>query len=132
MAFSVTGVVTVTDVRDGVTPPSVVLTNESHTFQATSEGVIADATGFECEAAVFVGTDAYTYTTAASPTGSNFTIVGGAIAVQPSGHDLSVTVSATGVITVSDTGSLSTGFLDADSINNVTITDSCEDCWLCC
>ena len=122
MAFSVTGVVTVTDVRDGETPPSVLLTNESHTFQATSEGVVADATGFECEANVFVGTDVYTYTTNSSPTGSTFTIVGGSIAVQPAGHDLSVTVSATGVITVSDTGSLSTGFLDADSVNNVTIT----------
>lgn len=122
MAFSVTGVVTVTDVRDGVTPPSVLLTNESHTFQATSEGVVADLSGFECEASVFVGTDAYTYTTSASPTGTNFTILTASIAVQPSGHDLTVTVSAGGVITVSDAGGVSTGFADADTINNVTIT----------
>ena len=53
MAFSVTGVVTVTDVRDGVTPPSVLLTNESHTFAATAGGIIVDMSGFSCEAQVY-------------------------------------------------------------------------------
>ena len=122
MAFSVTGVVTVTDVRDGVTPPSVLLTNESHTFAATAGGIIVDMSGFSCEAQVYVGTDAYTYTTNASPTGTTFTIVSGSIAVLPSNADLSVSVSSTGEITVSDGGGSATGFDDDDTINNVTIT----------
>lgn len=122
MAFSVTGVVTVTDVRDGVTPPSVLLTNESHTFAATAGGVIVDLSGFSSEVQAYVGTDAYTYTTSATPTGSTFTIVSGSIAVLPSNADLTVTVSATGVITVSDAGGSGTGFDDDDTINNVTIS----------
>jgi hypothetical protein len=122
MAFVVTGVTTVTDVRDGVTPASVLLTNESHTFQATSEGVISDLTGFATSALVFVGTDSYAYTTSATPTGSNFTIVQGSIAVQPAGADLSVSVDGSGEITISDGGGSSSGFDDSTTVNNVTIT----------
>ena len=61
MAFTVTGIATVSDVRDGVSPPTIYLTNENHTFVASSAGVVADLSGFSTSAQVFVGSTQYTY-----------------------------------------------------------------------
>ena len=74
MAFNVTGVTTVTDVRDGISAPVVVLSNENHTFVADSSGAVSDLTGFQSDVQVFLGQTTYTSTSDAIPTGTNFRI----------------------------------------------------------
>ena len=118
MGFQVTGVTTVSDVRDGVSPPTIYLTNENHTFVADAAGVVTDFTDFFTDVQVFVGTTAYTYTSG-TPTGTQFTI--GSRTVTPATADLDVNVSGTGRITISDQAS-NDGFADGDVINQATIS----------
>ena len=121
MAFNITGSATVSDVRDGVSPPTIYLTNENETFTASATGAVTDFSGFSTEVQAFVGTSEYTYAAGSSATGTQFNI--GSATVLPAGADLSVSVSSLGVITISDAGSSGvTGFADDDTINNATIT----------
>ena len=121
MAFTVTGVATVSDVRDGVSPPTIYLTNENHTFVAEADGDVPDLTGFTSDVQAFVGTTEYTYSTAATPTGTNYTIVSGSISFSPSTANLVASVSSTGEITISD-GTQTTGFVHGSTINEVMVT----------
>ena len=119
MAFTVTGIATVSDVRDGISPPTIYLTNENHTFVASSAGVVADFSGFTTTAQVFVGSSQYTYA-ASSPSGTQFTYGNPTVS---SGADLDVEISSGGVITISDAGTTSvTGFADAGGPTTATIT----------
>ena len=119
MAFTVTGVATVSDVRDGVSPPTIYLTNENHTFSADASSVISDFTGFSSEVQVFVGSTQYTYS-AVTPTGTQYTI--GTPTVS-TGSDLAVTVSASGAITISDAGTANVeGFADGAGPASATVT----------
>ena len=120
MGFSVTGVSTVSDVRDGISPPTILLTNENHTFIANSDGSIMDFTGFSTEVLVLIGADDLTYTNG-TPTAGQFTI--GTATVVPSNANLLVNVnSVTGVITISDNAGLTTGFAHGNLINSATIS----------
>lgn len=120
MGFNVTGAITVSDVRDGISPPTVVLTNENHTFLAEANGDVMDFTGFMSEVIVYVGTQEYTYT-AGTPAANQFTI--GTRTVVPTAANLDVNVSSAGVITISDTAA-ATGFAHGDvaATNSATIT----------
>ena len=121
MAFNITGSATVSDVRDGVSPPTIYLTNENETFTASATGAVTDFSGFSTEVQAFVGTSEYTYAAGSSAAGTQFNI--GSATVLPAGADLTVTVSALGVITIADAGSSGvTGFADDDTINNASIT----------
>ena len=119
MAFTVTGIATVSDVRDGISPPTIYLTNENHTFVATASGVVADLSGFSTSAQVFVGSSQYTYV-ASSPSGTQFTYGNPTVS---SGADLTVAVSGTGVITITDAGTTNVdGFADAGGPTTATIS----------
>lgn len=118
MAFTVTGVATVSDVRDGISPPTIYLTNENHTFVATATGDVTDFTSFFTDVQVFVGTTQYSYV-ASNPTGTQFTIGTPVVSV---GDNLNVAVSSAGRITVSDDGSQSTGFAHGDANNQAMVT----------
>ena len=121
MAFTVSGVATVSDVRDGVSPPTIYLTNENHTFVADADGSVMSLNDFSTEVQVFVGTDEYAYQAGSgAATGTNFRI--GAATVTPATANITVTVSSTGVVTLSDTGTSSTGFVDGETINSFTVT----------
>ena len=121
MAFTVTGVTTISDVRDGVSPPTIYLTNENHTFVAGADGSVSDFSGFTTEAQVFVGTSEYNFQAGSgSTTGTNFRL--GTPTVTPSTADITVTVSASGVITVSDGNTITTGFADGTTVNEFTVS----------
>ena len=120
MAFNITGQITVSDVRDGVSAPVVLLSNENHTFPADEAGaIVGDLTGFTTNVAVFVGTQAYTYTAAATTAVNQFRVVS---LTASSGADLTATADASGNITVVDADSTGiAGFVDTGSAS-ATIT----------
>ncbi len=121
MAFIVTGVATVSDVRDGISPPTIYLTNENHTFPADADGSVSAFGGFSSEVQAFVGTTAYAYEAGSGAVmGTNFRI--GSPTVTPAAANITVSVSGTGVITVSDADSSTTGFADGETHNEFTVT----------
>ena len=119
MGFQVTGNTTISDVRDGVSPPTIYLTNENHTFVADADGDVMDFSSFMSEVQVFVGTTQYTYT-AGTPTGSQFTI--GARTFVPANAFLNSNVDSSGVITISDQSGQVTGFAHGETVNTATLT----------
>ena len=124
MAFDITGGITITDVRDGVSAPVVLLSNENHSFMAEQNGVVAggDLSGFSTEVQVWVGVQEYTSTSNATPAGAQFRIgtptVSGANAAN-----ITVNVNrTTGIITIVDAGTSTEGFVDGDTVNAFTIS----------
>ena len=121
MAFSITGSVTVTDVRDGISAPTVLLSNENHTFVADAEGVIADFDSFSTTVTVFVGETSYTATTG-SPNANQFRILS---AVGTGDVDTDITVA--GVVTLVDDDSPAAGsFQGGDTVNESQVTVTVE------
>ncbi len=121
MAFIVTGVATISDVRDGVSPPTIYLTNENHTFPADADGSVSSFTGFTTAVQCFVGTTAYAYQAGSgATTGTNFRI--GTPTVLPSGADITVSTDSSGNITVTDGDSVTSGFADGETHNEFTVT----------
>lgn len=55
MARIARGAITITDIADGTSPVSLVLTNQNHTFPALSTGSPTDISSFSTEALVYVG-----------------------------------------------------------------------------
>jgi len=121
MAFTVTGVTTISDVRDGVSPPTIYLTNENHTFVADASAAVSDLSGFSTSVQVFVGTTEYNYEAGSGQTtGQNFRI--GTPTVTPTSANITVSTSSMGVITVSDANTSSTGFVDGNPVNEFTVS----------
>ena len=131
---TITGSITISDLLDGVTGISVILSNESHTFIADADGKI-NTTGddnqlnYDTDIMVFAGADEYTYTTAASLTSAETWRINGTITFTPDVtiSDLSATVTAVASpavhanLTLFDlaTDGRDNGFVDAN-----TTTDS--------
>ena len=70
MARQAAGQLTIVDISDGIDPIVAFATNENHTFSASEDGTVTQATreGFASGIRVFVGQTAAEYTTAASLT----------------------------------------------------------------
>jgi hypothetical protein len=73
--------VSVYDVLDGQPFVSILQTDENHTFQADSDGVVAagDLADFVNDVAVIVGGVQYAYTTSASPSTNQYTLLAGTL-----------------------------------------------------
>ncbi len=124
MAFTVTGSATVSDVRDGVSPPTIYLTNENHTFVADADGIVADLTGFTTSVQAFVGSTAYQFQAGLSgnATGEFFRIHTPTVSGSNAAN-ITVTVNQiSGAITISDAGSSDAGFVDGTDVNEFTVS----------
>ena len=82
MARTAVGAITIQDVKDGIHPISLVLSNQSHTFSANQQGVVTDFSGFSCEVFVYVGDTRATYDNANSPEKNTYTITSDAAALN--------------------------------------------------
>lgn len=114
MARIARGAVTITDIADGTSPVSLVLTNQNHTFPALATGNPTDINGFSTEALVYVGATPSTFiaynasqvNTTGIPQG-RFTIVpvgttdGDTRRKSGSAHWTPVVNNTTGVVTAS-------------------------------
>ena len=117
MAFTITGSLTVTDVRDGISAPTVLLTNENHTFVADADGIVADFDSFTTAVTVFVGDDSYTAVTG-TPGADEFRIVS---AVGTGGITTDITTA--GVVTLVDNNApAANSFQGGDTVNMATVT----------
>jgi len=76
MARSAIGAVSITDVKDGIHPISMVLSNQSHTFAADTTGAVTtgEKAQFSCELFVYIGDTRATYSTAASPANGTYNV----------------------------------------------------------
>ena len=133
MAFSVTGTITISDVRDGQSAPTIILSNENHTFPAdqtgslgTSATAITSVLGsFTSSFQVFVGGQAYTSTTDTTPGGTNYYIRTNPTVVQQGNAtpDLTVNINrTTGVITVADAGTADVAGFSDTGAGSLSIT----------
>ena len=114
MARIARGAVTITDIADGSSPVSAVLTNQNHTFPALSTGNPTDIAGFSSEVllytgaiqSTFIGYNASQVNTTGIPQG-RFTIVpvgttdGETRRKSGSAHWIPVVNNTTGVVTAS-------------------------------
>ena len=98
MAFDVSGFITISDVSDGSSPTAISMSNENHTFAASSTGDVstAERDSFSSTAQVFVGISQYASSTNSSPTGTNYYIVSAAA----TNSFVSSIDRSTGIITV--------------------------------
>ena len=74
MARQATGAITITDITDGTSPITALLTNENHTFIASELGVVssADRLAFESNVIVFVGSTQAPFDGAAVPANNTY------------------------------------------------------------
>ncbi len=107
MARIARGAVTIVDINDGSNPIAAVLTNQNHTFAASSSGVVDTATRqlFSTEAIVYIGSTLATLNTDGNVQNNEFRIkpvgAGATDTKVTSGTGWSVAVDpATGILTV--------------------------------
>lgn len=76
MARSAVGAITLTDIKDGIHPISVVLGNQSHTFAADPNGTVvsAEVNKFSCEVFVYIGDSRATYDSSVSPANNTYKV----------------------------------------------------------
>lgn len=124
------GAVTIADIKDGINPISMVLSNQSHTFAANSSGTVvaAEQNKFVCEVFVYVGATRATY----SPTlaANNTYSVG---VTDPSGwatttavvaNQLRISVSTIPSGTTNNTGVVDLLITVKNSIGNDTVINA--------
>ena len=110
---------TLTDISDGSNPISARLTNENHTFAASSAGAVSNLGSFETELEVFVGGVQSTYS-ASTATPNTHRITNLAYTDSPSGWGVP-TANAAGVVTIpsiDDSASLSAAAVITFSVTN--------------
>jgi hypothetical protein len=120
------GAVTIADIKDGINPLSMVLSNQSHTFAASNTGVttVAEKNKFMCEVFCFVGATRAVYQAASTSNNTyNVTITsptGWATTTSVVNNQLQINVSTipTGTTNVTATVNLSINI--RNSIGNVT------------
>jgi hypothetical protein len=76
MARTGVGAITITDIKDGIHPISMVLSNQSHTFSADWQGTIsaAEKDAFSCEVFAYIGDTRATYDAAATPANNTYDV----------------------------------------------------------
>lgn len=119
MARTARGAVTLIDVNDGANPITAYLTNENHTFAATSAGVVSGVSDFSTNLTVFVGGTQATYNTTTS-TPNTFRITSVAYQGTSTGWG-TPTANAMGVVTIPSIGNsavASTQILITFSVTN--------------
>ena len=115
MARIASGAITITDITDGADPISAFLTNENHTFSASTSGTVppTEITAFSSSVQIFVGGTAGVFQTAAvgpSTTKGRFNIANPA-----SVNGWNVDVTSAGVLSLT-----SAGTTNSQQVNVVT------------
>jgi len=117
------GVVTITDVTDGLPTISIIQSNENHTFSATSDGVVSagDRNNFFNDIIVLIGETQAAYKPNPPLPGedTNNTYKIGTVLISPSGG-VTATITLETVTQISGTGTIDIARLKISAINNTT------------
>lgn len=121
------GIVTVTDITDGLPTISIIQTNENHTYSASSTGVVPTnllgTTGtYQNDIIVLIGSDQANYVTSTPTANNTFTL--GTPTVNPVG-DITPTVASISATQIDGSGSVNNARVRInaylDSASDVTI-----------
>lgn len=117
------GVVTITDITDGLPTISIIQSNENHTFPATSDGVVStsDRNNFVNDILVLIGATQAAYVTT-TPTVNN-TYTTGTPTIAPGGGATPVFTS-TSVTEIDGSGSINIARMTISAINSSTAVQS--------
>lgn len=76
MTRTAVGAVSITDIKDGIHPISMVLSNQSHTFAADTAGTVTSGERgkFSCEIFAYIGDTRATYDSAATPANNTYKV----------------------------------------------------------
>lgn len=109
------GVVTVTDIADGLPTISIIQTNENHSFTAASDGSVeaSERTAFRNNIAVLVGDTQAGYVTSTPTVNNTFTI--GTLSVTPSG-DITPRLGTDSLSAILGTGNIIQAAMVIDAI----------------
>jgi hypothetical protein len=117
------GVVTITDITDGLPTISIIQSNENHTFPATSAGVVSatDRNNFTNDILVLVGADQAAYVTITPTANNTYTV--GTPTVTPAAGVTPVFTSAS-VTEIDGAGAINIARMTISAMNDTTTVQS--------
>jgi hypothetical protein len=117
------GVVTITDITDGLPTISIIQSNENHTLPATSAGVVSptDRANFVNDIIVLIGADQADYVTSTPTDNNKYTI--GTASVYPTAGVTPVFTS-TNVTEIDGSGNINIARMTISAMNDTTTVQS--------